>query len=134
MISYLLNSYEEVYFWPQGYYDYKYLEELGVVSGIIVVSPDVASFDAVISLGGIDYVGTRLHAGIRALQKKCRTIVVSIDNRAREISRDTGLVAIDRERVSSLKEIIEGDIHQKIRLPEENITLWKSQLKDLLRG
>ena len=49
----------------------------------------------------IDYVGTRLHAGIRALQHKKRTIIIGIDNRAIEKAKDFNLTVIDRKNIKN---------------------------------
>ena len=58
-------------FWPQGFNDLSYLESLAVDKNrISILSSNIDSFNSLIDMGNIDYIGTRLHGGIRALQKK----------------------------------------------------------------
>ena len=54
----------------------------------------------------LDYVGTRLHAGVRAMQKGRRSIILSIDNRAREMGKDYNLNVIERNDIYKLEEYI----------------------------
>ena len=76
----------------------------------------------------IYYVGTRLHAGIHALNNKCRTIIVSVYNRAKEISRDTKLFVIEREDLQEkLEKAIVDDLKCEIVIPTEEIKQWKEQ-------
>jgi polysaccharide pyruvyl transferase WcaK-like protein len=75
----------------------------------------------------IDYVGTRLHAGIRALQKKRRAIIIAIDNRAIEKQKDFNLTIINRDKIDYLKDKILSSFNTDIRIPVSNIDLWKKQ-------
>ena len=76
----------------------------------------------------VDYVGTRLHAGIRALSKGHRTIVISIDNRAKNIGKDTGLPTIEREDIEVLlQDKINSEFATNIHMPINNIKQWKKQ-------
>lgn len=62
-----------------------------------------------------------------------RTIIISIDNRAECISKDTFLPIIKRDKVKNeLENKINSVFKTDIRLPFENIDLWKSQFKDIL--
>lgn len=75
-----------------------------------------------------DYIGTRLHAGIHALNYKKRSIIISIDNRANEIAKDTNLPIIQRENITSqLEAKIKSNWKTDINLPLENINKWKKQ-------
>ncbi len=61
---------------------------------------------------------------------KHRSIVISIDNRAEAISKDTGLPIIYRENVKGeLENMILSSFKTKINLPKEKIDLWKQQFK-----
>ena len=62
----------------------------------------------------LDYIGTRLHAGIRALQFKRKSIIVGIDNRSKEISKDINLPIINRKEMRKLNDLIYKDIETKI--------------------
>lgn len=132
MLDTLLQMYDKVYLWLQGRDDPDYLRELGYHDSVILIEPTLEAYDAVLSQQDLDYVGTRLHAGIRALSKGHRTLVVSIDNRAACISEDTGLPTIRREDIPfMLKEKLEKAFETRIALPWDNIRKWKQQFEEL---
>jgi polysaccharide pyruvyl transferase WcaK-like protein len=125
----LLNSlraiYPERYFWPQGLYDYEYArEELGL-DGFTVLPPTLKAFDEIL-IGGCDYVGTRLHAGIRALQKGQYARIIAIDNRAIEMGRDFGIPISTSTDVESVAKYAD-DRSLNITLPWNTIEHWKQQ-------
>lgn len=126
MLEILKENYETVYLWIQGGQDHEYFESLGV-DGIILVPPSLEKYDEVLMAGDIDYVGSRLHGGIRALQKKVRTIILGVDNRAKEKHKDFNLKVIDREDVEMLPDLINSSFETDINIPIENINKWKSQ-------
>ena len=128
MLDILLVSYQTVYFWLQGRDDLEYIRSLGYENKVMLVQPDLQSFDAVLEQPDLDYVGTRLHAGIRALNKGRRSLIVSIDNRAECIHSDTGLPIIHRKDISKkLKQRIMEEVHSKITIPKSNISQWMEQ-------
>ncbi len=128
MLDVLLESYETVFLWLQGQEDLAYIRELGYEDRLCLIPPGLEAFDMALEEPDLDYVGTRLHAGIRALSKGHRSLVISVDNRARCIARDTGLPILLREDVSvALRTRIYGDIQTEIQLPLENIVNWKTQ-------
>lgn len=68
---------------------------------------------------------------MRALNYGKRAIIIGIDNRATEISNDTGLLVLNRDDVATrLDEIINTNLNYSINLPWENISKWKSQFHD----
>jgi polysaccharide pyruvyl transferase WcaK-like protein len=75
----------------------------------------------------IDYVGNRLHAGIRALQHGRRTIIVAIDNRAREMGQDFALPTVDRTDIERLEHLVPAPFETAVKLPNEAIARWKAQ-------
>ena len=130
MLDVLLDSYEKVYLWLQGRDDLAYIQELGYQDKLILVPSTLADYDSVLQQGDLDYVGTRLHAGIRALSKGHRSLIISIDNRAECISADTGLPILKREDVRlMLKERLSRNFETNITLPRENIIRWKGQFQ-----
>lgn len=117
--------------WLQGQDDLSYLNQLGYTDHVILIPSDLKKYDALLNLPDLDYVGTRLHAGIRALSKGHRTIIVAIDNRATCIHTDTGLPIIPRKDISLyLKNMIERDIITEISMPWDNIKKWKDQFQN----
>ena len=75
----------------------------------------------------VDYIGTRLHAGIRAIQKKKRTLILSIDNRAIEIAKDINLNSCERGNNKEIKEFILNNYKTDIKIKKQEIEEWKSQ-------
>lgn len=131
MLETLINTYKKVYLWLQGQDDLSYLNQLGYTDHVILIPSDLKKYDALLNLPDLDYVGTRLHAGIRALSKGHRTIIVAIDNRATCIHTDTGLPIIPRKDISLyLKNMIERDIITEISMPWDNIKKWKDQFQN----
>ncbi|WP_165396857.1 polysaccharide pyruvyl transferase family protein [Sphaerotilus mobilis] len=133
LIRQLTASYQTIFFWPQGSGDLRYLASLIDVhaSNIKVLSPSLASFNGVLDGGNIDYVGTRLHAGIRALQRRVRAMIISVDNRATEKQRDFGLPVIEGDQVGILADILKQERATAVRLPQEEIARWKQQFKSV---
>ncbi|MBQ8813393.1 MAG: polysaccharide pyruvyl transferase family protein [Lachnospiraceae bacterium] len=130
MLNILLESYQKVYFWLQGQGDLEYIRELGYEDRLKLIESTVEAYDAVLAMEDLDYVGTRLHAGIRALSKGHRSLIISIDNRAECISVDTGLPILKREDViAALRNRLEVCVETQITMPWENIVQWKGQFE-----
>ena len=68
-----------------------------------------------------------MHAGIRALQKKKRTIILAVDHRALEKKKDFQLTVLDRNDIHLLEGMIDDRFKTDIQLPLENIQAWKNQ-------
>jgi polysaccharide pyruvyl transferase WcaK-like protein len=127
LINKLLDNYDEIYFWPQGVGDLCYLNSLINTSIIKVIKPSVSDFNNVLMLNNIDYIGTRLHAGIRSLQYGNRTLILAVDNRALEMSRDINLPVTLRNEYVSIEDFILGDFYTQIVIKSEEIYKWKKQ-------
>ncbi len=124
MIELLLRSYDKVHFWPQQFEDRAYLDSLGNF-GLRMIPPSVADFTALLDAEPVDVVGSRLHGGIRALQRGRRAQIMTIDNRAREIARDTGLPVLERDDLEGLARWIENPAPLKLELPKAAIAEWR---------
>ena len=129
LIDILINNYKEVYFFMQQIGDYHYINELDInIKKIKFLNPTLRDYDDFLENSDVDYIGTRLHGGVRALQKFKRTIIIGVDNRAKEISKDTNLLVLDRDKIKDeLDILIKSTFKQEIKLPEENIEKWKQQ-------
>lgn len=130
LIQLLSNNYEKIYFWIQGIGDRKYIEELRVLSNnnFYLINPNLRDYDELLKEKDVDYIGTRLHAGIRALQHKKRTLIIAIDNRAKEISNDINLIIADRDKgLDNVEAFINDTVTTELNIPLENINRWKSQ-------
>jgi len=128
MFEMLRRHYRDVYLWIQTYTDFEYARSLD--PALLFVNPNLGALDAVLSSNlDIDYVGNRLHAGIRALQKGRRAIIVEIDNRAREMGQDFGLPTVARTDFDRLEHMIKGPLEISVRLPNTEIDIWKGQFR-----
>jgi len=80
------------------------------------------------SAGRLNYIGTRLHGGIEALNHGLPTLIVAIDHRAREMRRGSGLPVIERSDAEGLARWFRGDLDMPpIRVAREAIHGWRSQ-------
>lgn len=131
MLDILLENYEKVFFWPQGKNDLRYILDYENVNKLHILDESLDAYDRLLKSNvSLDYVGTRLHAGIRALNNQRRTIVIAIDNRAIEISKDTGLQIVHRAEIKEkLSNFINSHFSTVITLPFDSINEWKEQLK-----
>lgn len=128
LLEILIDNYEQVYIWLQALEDLEYIHELGMEDKLTCIPPTLNHYDTLLKNKEIDYVGTRLHGGIRALNFKARTLIVAVDNRSLEISKDTNLPIIKREEVfNGLEEWIYSNNETQINLPLRNIEKWKNQ-------
>lgn len=128
MFQILLEEYENVFLWIQGFDDYDYAKRLGVLDKVKCVSPELKAYDAVLQRDDIEYVGTRLHAGIRALNFKKRASILAVDARATGMAACIKLHVMKRSDVQGqLKDYIHRNQATELQLPSENIMKWKSQ-------
>lgn len=128
LIEILKRNYKEVYFWPQGSEDLEYVKEL-VKDNILyeIISPNYESYKNFLEENECDFIGTRLHGGIKALQLLKRTIIIGIDNRALEM-QGNNLPILKRDEIDDkLDEMINSNFIIKIDSYSKNIEKWKSQ-------
>lgn len=131
LINILTKNYIKIYFWPQGSEDLDYFKSLNNINNIEILGGNLLSYDALLEdLNlSLDFIGTRLHAGIRALQKSRRTIILGIDNRAEEKSKDFNLKVLSRININQLENILKNNFSTEIKIKENNINRWKAQFK-----
>lgn len=130
LIDTLKRSYKDVYFWPQGVSDYDYLHAYNNIDGITILPASKQAYDRFLTDFDTDYVGTRLHGGIYAMRHKRRSIIIIIDERAREINRSNNLVCLEKNDITQLEGIINSEIETKIRMDYVKINSWKEQFKN----
>ena len=126
----VISNYEKVYYWCQGTKDYEYIKQLGIMNNVIMIPPSLLAYheflgDESISL---DYVGTRLHGGICALQYKRRAVIIGVDHRANMKGQDFNLPVLDRYVDSrKISRMITENFETRVNLPVEKIQHWKAQ-------
>ncbi|MBH0048908.1 polysaccharide pyruvyl transferase family protein [Pseudoalteromonas sp. SWYJZ19] len=133
LIKILISNYKSVYFWIQGSRDLSYFNQLdkNLTKHVILVAPRLDAYDVILdSSESLDFVGTRLHAGIRAMQKGRRAIILGVDNRAIEKQKDFNLPVVLRENIQKeLTNKIKSNFPTNVRIPEESINKWMEQFK-----
>ncbi|MEZ9217861.1 polysaccharide pyruvyl transferase family protein [Vibrio cyclitrophicus] len=133
MIEILKRNYKKVYFWVQGNRDLDYFEQMKceVKESIEIIPPNLEDYEALLEgKESIDFVGTRLHAGIKALQNKRRTIIIGVDNRALEKKKDFNLFVLLRKDVDTeLEGAVNSLIETKICINTNEINQWIGQFK-----
>lgn len=127
-------QYERVYFWPQMLPDHRYLSQLP--AGVTAVNPTLSAYDGVLSQNAeVDYIGSRLHAGIRALQHHRRTFIFELDNRATEMGNTLGLPTHEaRADRDYLTHLITSKQELGIRIPLDRTEEWKNHVRQAVRA
>jgi polysaccharide pyruvyl transferase WcaK-like protein len=127
LLAFLARCYANVYIWPQGDGDAAYIQQLG--QPVKLLQGTLEEYDRFLDEHRIDYVGKRLHAGIRAVQKRKRTLVLRVDNRATELGRDTHLATLPPGDLAAIDAWIQSETHTDIRLPTADIEKWIEQFR-----
>lgn len=129
MLQTLLKNYSKVYIWLQGLNDENYLKQFDnrIIEKLTIVPPNLEAYERVLEINNIDYVGTRLHGGIFALQHKVRSVIIGIDNRALEM-RTSGVPVLPAKEIDDLDGLINDSIITDIKLYEENIQRFLGQI------
>lgn len=128
LINILRKNYAKLYYWVQGSEDMEYIESLTDMKDINIIYPSLENYEDFLKTNECDFIGTRLHAGIKAMQEFHRSIIIIVDNRARSIKRDNNIVAIERDDIESeLEAKINSSFSTKINLDQDAIETWKKQ-------
>ena len=144
LLDLLKRLYRHVYFWRQGAGDCDYLASFArpgeVFHGrdcdwprgatVKVLPSSLQAYDELLADRSLslDYVGTRLHGGIRALQHKRRAWIIGVDHRARDKAVDFQLPVMSRYTPpADLERGIRSRAACEIHIPLENIRRWREQ-------
>ena len=127
IIDILQSKYDNVYFWPQGIGDLNHLNTYNNIDGIKILPASKNAYDIFLTKNETDYVGTRLHGGVYAMRHGRRTIIIAIDERAREINAVNNLNCIDTNCIVTLSEKIDSDFETSIKMNYDAIDSWKQQ-------
>ena len=132
----LLNAcaanYENLFFFPQSSADIPYFHAVlpaELAGKFIVIAPDLAEYDRFLTEIQPDFIGTRLHGGIRALQHRCRVLIIGIDNRAKEMGKDISLPFLPQENMKELPGLLQNGWDIALKIPQKNIDIWKDQFR-----
>lgn len=129
MIDMLKRHYRNVYIWIQGAEDEKKLSTILDIHSVKLIEGRLPALDQFIkSHHNIDYFGTRLHCGVFCLNHGIRTMIVGVDNRAKDIKLDTNLPVVQRtELPDKMERLISDERETVLHIPFDNINKWKSQ-------
>lgn len=127
MINCILKNYKTIYAWIQTVADKKYLDSLNGTENIKCIY-SLEKYAELLENGNIDYVGTRLHGGVYALQHNCRSIIISIDRRAEGFHESNNLPIVKRNEIEQcLEEMINTDWKTDIYVNQEAISAFIGQ-------
>lgn len=127
-IDLVCSKYKHVYFWPQMTDDEPYFKSI-CNRDVTWIGGNLTAYDKFLASTDVDFIGTRLHGGIRALQHKRRALILEVDNRAKEMGKDTNLPTCDRGDLDKISQMIDVSAEIKLRLAMDNIHAWKAQFK-----
>lgn len=126
LVSILEREYNHIYFWAQTSADQTYFESLQHSKNATIIY-SLKNYASLCENANIDYVGTRLHGGIYAMQHGVRTLIVEIDHRARGFRELNHINTIERNKIDELPDILNGNIKTEILLREREIKEFLSQ-------
>lgn len=127
-ISVVKERYSEVDIVGMGPGDKSHFEGLGI-DGVTWKGQGTVDLEA--ALQDAEFIGTRLHAGVKALQNGRPTLILAVDNRAKEISKSTGLHVADRADTLAIHRSVTGEtVPPALTMNQESIQLWKSQYEE----
>lgn len=127
LLKILRKEYDDIWFWPQGFGDDLFLHRLGDVSDIHFIKPSREAYHHYLLEYDTDYVGTRLHGGVYAMRHLKRSIILSIDERARSIHDSNNLNCLEINRLDKLSKYIKSSFPTTVKMDIESITRWKNQ-------
>jgi hypothetical protein len=130
LVSLLFENYQTIYFWPQGEMDLSYLLTLipDKTSKLVVLERTMAALDTCLAtVADLDYVGTRLHGGVRCIIAGKRSLIIKVDNRATEVAKETGLPALDRTDTVNIDKWVKTGWKSEIWVDEKPINRWRQQ-------
>ena len=127
MVEILKRNYSNKYFWIQGSQDQEYLESLTDTRDITYINPLLKNYHEFLMTKDCDYVGTRLHAGIKAMQMFKRSIIIGVDNRSDDITKTYKLNYVLRENIDELDQMINEKVITDINIDTDKISTFLQQ-------
>lgn len=136
LIRILRQNYRKLYYFPQGNTDLDYLKKITGTEDITILNATFKAYTEFLEKScNVDYVGTRLHGGIHAMQNGKRAIIIAVDNRAIEIARDTELpVILESEVGEKLEPMIRTEWKTRIRLNTNAIEKWRNSFATIAQN
>ena len=129
LVAILRRSYKKLYYFPQGNSDFEYLKNITDIDDITIIDESFTAYTDFLkdSSKDFDYIGTRLHGGVHAMQNGRRSIIIAVDNRAIEIAHDTGIpVILESEVGEKLEPMIISSWKTEVKLNTKAIEAWRN--------
>lgn len=125
---------KDIFFFPQTTLDIEYFSTLEIYKKnkkrFKIMGLRIEELLHLLKSIKLNYIGARLHSGIRCLKENNPTLILGFDNRAFEINKDTKLNVVDFTDLNTINNWVMGKyIPPLIELPKANILLWKNQFK-----
>ena len=131
LLKLAIAHYKTVYFWPQGAGDLDYVKSFNLP--VTLLDRSISALEKLLKIEpSLDYIGTRLHGGIRCLLAKRRSLILKIDHRATEIARSTGLPSVDRHDFQSIEQWLSGPFATHMTIDTAAIEAWRYQFKSIV--
>lgn len=130
MINIVQKNYQKVYCWIQGDNDLEYFKEFENTESIKLIPPSKEAYEKVLDSVELDYIGTRLHGGVYAMRHKKRSIIIAIDERAKEIHKGNNINCLSINEMNQLDNMINSEFETKIKMPFDEIKRWKAQFEE----
>lgn len=128
LLDILRRNYDQVYFWIQGDRDWEAFKKLEGTEEVKIVAPSKDAYHQLLCEDDLDYIGTRLHGGVYAMRHRKRTIIIAIDERAREIDKANNLNCIEQSQIDTeLEPLIQSEFTTNIVMPFDEINRWRNQ-------
>lgn len=129
MVDIVSRNYRRKWAWIQTIKDETYLESLSGTEDIERIY-SLNAFREIAKRGDADYVGTRLHGGIFAMQNNCRTIIIGIDHRADGFNKTNHIPVVRRKDLETkLEHAINTSFETRIVIDEERIRQFREQFR-----
>ena len=126
LLDSIRKLYKKVYFWVQTIHDERYLYKLLPENDFVIIR-SLKEYQNILRNENVDYVGTRLHGGVFAIQNEVRAFIIEVDHRARGFKEDFNLNVIERSDIENLADIVQKDVPTDIKINIDGINEWCSQ-------
>ena len=128
LLGQLRRVYHRFCFWPQQPRDLDYFRALmgpEEAKAVEVLPPNLEALDEFLRTTDADYVGTRVHGGIRAIAHGRWSVLLGIDHRAEEVGGSVGIPVLPREAVGELGNLLARHEPYRIELPAEALQRFR---------
>ncbi len=128
LIGLLRRSYKEVWFFAQTYDSYRRMLTYEHADEIRLVPAGLDGYRKFLREQDVDYVGTRLHGGIFAMQQGKRAVILKVDHRADDFAK-FGITQVDQFDLKAVEERIHSEFKTQVTVDYGKIADWLGQFR-----